>query len=282
MRRLLLLTALFSIIYASSADAMITRSRHNLSSSHVEIAEPTPYADVYTTSTSEVCVFCHTPHGGTTDAPLWNRGMAVTGSYIPYASSTLDTVVGQPDGISLACLSCHDGTIALDALRNATGSGNFNPAAPSQNWTFIGLTGTQTTGGANSLPESGGSPVGRWVTNLTQDLRDDHPISMDYPNQTGPNSDPQFNFNYTTAGTARWFEEPGGTVGRADDNEVKLYQTPPVTGTFKVQCASCHNPHGTTAALGTDASQITAYGDYVTFLRKSNYGSALCTTCHIK
>ncbi|MBI3354695.1 MAG: cytochrome c3 family protein [Nitrospirae bacterium] len=272
MRRFLLLTVLFSMLYASSAYAMITMSRHNLSSSHVEVAESTPYADVYTSGTSEVCVFCHTPHGGTTDAPLWNRALATAGTYTPYTSTTMDAPTGQPGGISLACLSCHDGTIALDAIRNAPGSGNFSTTPTSQGWTFNGLPNSPTD---NTMPEGAGN---RWITNLTQNLSDDHPISIRYANYGGTTLDPQFNIPGGSSSTALWFEETANT--RADDNEVKLY---PTGGVFMVECASCHNPHGTTAEFGTPANQLAPNGrDYATFLRKSNAASALCTTCHIK
>ena len=136
MRRLLLLTALFSMLYVSSAHAMVTMSKHNLSST-----QPVG-TNIFTSATTEVCVFCHTPHGGTADAPLWNRAMATPGTYTPYTSSTLDTTVGQPDGISLACLSCHDGTIALDALRNQTGSGAIiTGTISSAGWTFTNFAG---------------------------------------------------------------------------------------------------------------------------------------------
>lgn len=266
MKKIVLLTALFSMLYASSAFALITMSRHNLSSTQPLGAIGT----IKTDNTSEVCVFCHTPHGGSTSAPLWNRAMATAGSYTPYTSTTMDATTGQPGGISLACLSCHDGTIGLDALRNATGSGNFNPAAPSQGWTFVGL-GTSTN---NSLPEDGR------ITNLTQNLADDHPISLRYANYGGTTLDPKFNTPNGSSSTAQWFEETGGIAGRADDNEVKLY---PTGGVYMVECASCHNPHGTTAATGTPANQLAPNGvDYATFLRKSNSSSALCTTCHIK
>ena len=266
MKKIVLLTALFSMLYASSAYALITMSRHNLSSTHPAGAE---YGAVYTTNTTEVCVFCHTPHGGATDAPLWNRAMATAGTYTPYTSTTMDTTTGQPGGISLACLSCHDGTIALDALRNAPGSGGFNTTPTTQGWTFNGLPGSP---GDNTMPENAGN---RWITNLTQNLSDDHPISMAYPTAT---QDPKFNLTNGSSATARWFEETGNT--RADDNEVKLY---PTGGVFMVECASCHNPHGTTAALGTPAANLAPNGvDYATFLRKSNNASALCTTCHIK
>ncbi|OGW51180.1 MAG: hypothetical protein A2Z50_01915 [Nitrospirae bacterium RBG_19FT_COMBO_42_15] len=265
MKKILLLTALFSMLYASSAFAMITQSRHNLSASHPVGAA---YGTVYTTATTEVCVFCHTPHGGTTDGPLWNRALATAGSYTPYTSTTMDTTTGQPGGISLACLSCHDGTIALDALRNAPGSGGFNATPTTQGWTFNGL-GTSTN---NSLPEDGR------ITNLTQNLADDHPISIRYANYGGTILDPKFNIPNGSSLTAQWFDE--GSPTRADDNEVKLY---PTGGTFMVECASCHNPHGTTAAIGTPAANLAPNGvDYSTFLRKSNNASALCTTCHIK
>lgn len=263
MRKIVLLTALFSMLYASSAFALITMSKHNLSST-----QPITGTNIYTNNTNEVCVFCHTPHGADSRAPLWNRSMATTGAYTPYASSTIDTgggVIPQPDGISLACLSCHDGTIALDALRNQPGSGAIiTGTINSAGWTFQNLPNSPAD---NTLPEDGR------ITNLTRDLSDDHPISMIYPTAT---EDPKFNQSYTTLGAARWFDE--GNPGRADDNEVKLYQTPPVSGPYKVQCASCHNPHGT---QGTGSS-LTTYGDYLTFLRKSNSSSALCTTCHIK
>jgi formate-dependent nitrite reductase cytochrome c552 subunit len=179
-----------------------------------------------------------------------------------------------PGGISLACLSCHDGTIALDALRNAPGSGGFNATPTTQGWTFNGISTSPTN---NTMPEGAGN---RWITNLTQNLSDDHPISIRYANYGGTTLDPKFNTPSGSSATAQWFEETGGIAGRADDNEVKLY---PTTGTYMVECASCHNPHGTTAATGTPANQLAPNGfDYATFLRKSNNASALCTTCHIK
>jgi predicted CXXCH cytochrome family protein len=75
----------------------------------------------------ELCQPCHTPHDADTTAlgsPLWNHELTAA-SFTLYASGTLDaTDVGQPDGISKLCLSCHDGTVALDSFGGATGS-NF-------------------------------------------------------------------------------------------------------------------------------------------------------------
>ena len=116
----------------------------------------------------EVCVYCHTPHGGQTSAPLWNRNFssATYQMYDASHSSTIDmTVDAQPTGVSLACLSCHDGTVGLDVITNVPNS---------------------YTGGA-----AVGTPMpndGR-MTNLGTDLRNDHPVSVVYDN----GADPMFN-----------------------------------------------------------------------------------------
>jgi predicted CXXCH cytochrome family protein len=97
----------------------------------------------------EICVACHTPHNADTtvpEAPLWNHALT-TSVFTVYSSvtGTLDATVGQPDGISKLCLSCHDGSVALDS--------------------FGGNTGTIFIGGP---------------ANLGTDLTDDHPISFTY------------------------------------------------------------------------------------------------------
>ena len=69
-------------------------------------------------SRGEMCQACHTPHhsdNSQRDAPLWNHS-STQQVFIPYKSDTLKATVGQPDGLSKLCLSCHDGTVALDAF----------------------------------------------------------------------------------------------------------------------------------------------------------------------
>lgn len=98
----------------------------------------------------QICVACHTPHNSDTTvtvAPLWNHELTNT-TFTMYSSPTLDaTSTGQPDGVSRLCLSCHDGTVAIDSFGGATGT------------TF--MTGNAAVG-------SGGN------------LTDDHPISITY------------------------------------------------------------------------------------------------------
>jgi predicted CXXCH cytochrome family protein len=73
----------------------------------------------------EICIFCHTPHGANVDvkadAPLWNHVLS-TATYTTYTSDTMKTVPGQPNGVSKLCLSCHDGTIAIDSYGRNVGS----------------------------------------------------------------------------------------------------------------------------------------------------------------
>jgi predicted CXXCH cytochrome family protein len=72
--------------------------------------------------TTELCKFCHTPHlaQAVQGAPLWNH-RTTTASYTPYNSATFQgaTTQTQPGPTSLLCLSCHDGTVAVDSFANA-------------------------------------------------------------------------------------------------------------------------------------------------------------------
>jgi len=80
--------------------------------------------------TDEICVFCHTPHNAKSEqlAPLWNH-QSTTATYTLYSSSTLNAAPGQPAGVSKACLSCHDGTVAIDSYANQTGTHNMTGGA---------------------------------------------------------------------------------------------------------------------------------------------------------
>ena len=110
-------------------------------------------------SGGQICIVCHASHNGATgvsDAPLWNHDLTAS-VFTLYSSSTMDATVSQPSGVSLLCLSCHDGTVALDSFGGTTGS------------TFIG-------GGQN----------------FGTDLSNDHPISVSYAADTtlAPDTNP--------------------------------------------------------------------------------------------
>ena len=69
--------------------------------------------------TAELCKYCHTPHlaqSGIVGAPLWNHKSTVQ-TYTLYSSATFQggATVTQPGPQSKLCLSCHDGTVSIDA-----------------------------------------------------------------------------------------------------------------------------------------------------------------------
>jgi predicted CXXCH cytochrome family protein len=127
-------------MYAQS----IVTTKHNLS-----VGGP---GEVRATSESEICLFCHTPHTSRPKGPLWNRNDPGV-IYTLYTSSTLQALPGQPDGTSILCLSCHDGTVALGSLISRSGDRAFRS-------------------GVTTMP--GG------LGNLSTNLRNDHPISFLY------------------------------------------------------------------------------------------------------
>ncbi len=118
--KLLLGGALLSLV--SLASAGIFNTKHNLGSTGINAASNF-------SGTSEICVFCHTPHGADASAavPIWNRNLApVEGGFATYdqmGTTTLDAQIEPVGSVSIACLSCHDGTQAMDNIINAPGSG---------------------------------------------------------------------------------------------------------------------------------------------------------------
>lgn len=63
-----------------------------------------------------VCSTCHTAHHAMDfDAPLWIH-TTTEATFTLYSSPTLDMPIAQPGAGSKTCLSCHDGTVAVDAL----------------------------------------------------------------------------------------------------------------------------------------------------------------------
>jgi predicted CXXCH cytochrome family protein len=169
-------------LMAASGAAMgsILHTVHNLSASGSATHMVGP------TATTEICIFCHTPHGGdqSVNAPIWNRAVSSTNVYTRFSSLgriTFDANEAPVGGVSIACLSCHDGTQARDAVINGPGGGpNGNFAGTD------GAAGTWVDGSATSTAYlSDLAPSDNGVTNgdliyLGTDLRNDHPISMQY------------------------------------------------------------------------------------------------------
>ena len=94
------------------SQSQIKNTLHNLS-----VSGPGQYKSLDET---RICVFCHTPHSANPKQPLWNHQLSAVKNYRSYQSGTLDAgnienLDGEIDGNSRLCLSCHDGTVALEA-----------------------------------------------------------------------------------------------------------------------------------------------------------------------
>lgn len=72
-------------------------------------------------TTDKTCVICHTPHNTTVDWPLWNYSITKS-AYTLYVIREEDSERNRPEGTSKLCLSCHDGTVAVDAFGGTGGS----------------------------------------------------------------------------------------------------------------------------------------------------------------
>lgn len=251
--------------------ASIINSKHDLSSASTTTGAKTAGA----TTTTETCVFCHTPHGASASAPLWNRG-AAAGVWAPYTSTTLNTAASATPGAgSMLCLSCHDGATALDLIINASGSGGYNAGGLSAGYTWAAGT---TTG---SFMKAG------IAANLGTGVND-HPIGVPYCGgvTAGACSDSDFKtaalyldtaltplITTATGSSTGWWLDTGanglGAGSTRDKSDLPLYQS---GGSLPmVECPSCHEPHNANA-VATETS----------FLRIANTSSNLCTTCHNK
>ncbi len=230
----------------------IRATKHNLSSSQT--------SGTHSTVESQVCVFCHTPHGANTTmvSPLWNRRVGgasntsetYAASYTPYDSSSLDAknVAGawssQPLGSSKLCLSCHDGTIALGNVVNAPGSG-LGAASASGFGRDVESGAMSTT----TMPVGSGAASG-YTRLLGTDLANDHPISVTY-NKAVADADGELRtpdaatqVSAITASTYNNRPVFGPKTTGSSRPVLPLERTgsgSPAAG--QVQCTTCHDPH---------------------------------------
>lgn len=73
-------------------------------------------------SGGEICKPCHIPHNASSanGAPLWNHTLTDSAqTYDMYGGGSLARDLAL-DGDSVLCMSCHDGTVALDSFGGAT------------------------------------------------------------------------------------------------------------------------------------------------------------------
>ena len=300
----------------------ITSSRHNLGvfgmhtvAGAAASGDENPDEAMNSLFTSEICVFCHTPHHTTSGGgPLWNRG-SDTASFTAYVAFNDGTAVGdgvQPGPASLACLSCHDGVTQFDMLVNAPGMGASLGGGADVGWNFTEKVGNDM--------ETGGR------LNIGVDLTNDHPIGIEYSDGTGARLTASIRPRTTVIGT---IDLHTGLTNRntADDTSTTEDETvvgyDPATfdggnlmqnvwaingfldstsniskllrgATGTVECGSCHDPHfnnkswAENAMMMEDGTLLELEGakghSNGLFLRRvgGNAGSGVCKTCHNK
>ena len=228
MKRVLLVTILVacSLVVATlvSADPeRISASKHDLSVTGL-------ITDRALTET-RVCVFCHTPHNAAPAVPLWNRTMS-SATYQVYEGMDLEITPEQPTSAnhfaSAACLSCHDGTVAVNSLVN-------DPVG-----------GTPAMGSGNELTAEFKLASTSYAY-LGEDLRNDHPIAFNYDTAAAGDAEIDTRANAEAAGVG-FFGTGGDQMECASCHDVhKPGQTSDGDAPFLVRsndasglCLACH------------------------------------------
>lgn len=127
--------AVAALVLATSASALtVNGSKHDMG-----VLVPV--------GSTDVCYYCHAAHNTTAAAaPLWARAAWLgPSSYQFYTSSTISVNAATLDVVSQACMTCHDGAVAV----NETIKGTYGSPTV--------LTGTAL---------------------VSQDLRNDHPVNL--------------------------------------------------------------------------------------------------------
>jgi len=211
MKKVLILTLAISLIVAGIALATVVSSKHDMRGSI------TFGTRVTSSTTSQVCVFCHHPHrgqGNAQNALLWNIS-DTSATYQTYAKTSTITSIGietsgdnvgaqgGPDNASvytLLCMGCHDGQGSSNSFIRDTVDGTVGTHPPS------------ITSSAN----------------LGTTLVDDHPVDFVYPDAG-------------TAGDVR--SATNGNVTGANSVVYPLFSNGASNNQYTMQCATCHDVH---------------------------------------
>jgi hypothetical protein len=247
-------------------------------------------------SMGRVCVYCHTPHHAVTKnpaglpLPLWNHTIASDDSaFSPYVWATPDNsnggafdILDPLAGPSRICMSCHDGSIAID---------EHGPAFAQAGGTTVAQINVTHDG------------LGRG--NLTKDLSITHPIGFDYNAIAAYRNGKVANGGgeivtsekgYATAITLSVNQGEYNNVTRNTASGNKIIKDNLYGGNI-MTCATCHEVHNKENAT-QDAYTLSANAgaglaanptvmgvtqtapNYFLYAKQTN--SLICLSCHIK
>jgi hypothetical protein len=230
-----------SIAYATegSAGGGIVNSKHDMRMFIQTYGGTADYAD-------RVCAFCHTPHHAedpataigydavntteyTAYTPLWSHALPENLDYDQYVSVTFNPGLVVKDGVantydpmigpSRLCMSCHDGTVAVDS--------------------YYGKTGTATNKGEDFLESES---AGNFAVAKGHGLSNDHPVGMRYS-------------DYVADGSHELKETTSTLPNNTDKSVADLLFNDANQGLSDIMtCASCHDVHNGKAVLEKPAS----------------------------
>lgn len=208
--------------------------------------------------TTEICKFCHTPHGASTQSTLWNRPDPDTMGNFPLFNRTTSiaiynsaTIAPQaqygsgygeyPNGATKMCLSCHDGVTSIGTLVDGT---------------VISMQGgVDTITGVNKYFNADGS-------GNAADFSKTHPVSFYYTSSIASAIDTYY------GGGGNYYKFPA-----AGDRDV-------LDGVYRVQCTTCHDPHYDTrdAANGYN---LPFWRKYTGDANEATDYDTVCNACHV-
>jgi len=228
---------------AASRMSSIDKSKHNFFGPGER--SPLPGMDV--------CQFCHVPNRLETAGsvpPLWDKA----GKGHNAALSTPADPSGPPlalrwAGSTLRCLSCHDSTVSSINIV-------FRPSSVSLRFDQIADDGRRRDAARSTMR----APPEEWLASVMGN----HPVGIPYPLALEPSEYRGYGPRATLLATGDWQPDPR-TRGLKLFTDRSGFDV--ISGTAGVECASCHDPHGTPNKY---------------FLRIPKERSELCLGCHRK
>lgn len=241
-------------------------------------------------SGTETCGPCHTPHNGNTsvtEAPLWAHTLTTATTYemnIGGVDTTGLSAANDVDPESRLCLSCHDGTVALDSFMGSTApsgtlmTGNALFGTDLTNDHPIGAAaiwqGTPTLDGSGNVTSWSGENTSSFVsqntyTSYTKTLTADGTTSTVWAT-----SAPADGGGYTYAVDLK----VDGVTPVTASTKLKVKAMPATSsfaGKFAVSCVTCHRAHTGSQVVKVNAGGVTPDGATVN-------GSLMCLSCHAK
>jgi hypothetical protein len=197
-----------------------------------------------------VCSPCHAAHN--TDPsqiiPLWTHQTS-SGPFTMYSSPTLQAgMPAAPTGVSLACLSCHDGTLGINAPIGGLGTNTAYYIDPN----FKIGPDLHTTHPISFTYDPGLAALDGGIEN---------PVTYAIGNAKGGLTINTAPVPATWAGTSL----SGKTIDQA------------LLVNHQMQCSSCHDAHKMIGSAPSSGIMIKISGTDST-----GRGSLICRTCHIK